>query len=418
TVVFLNDGQRALQTPGTNLGAPGGGVAVAVLDWNQDGAPDIAVASGNSFPDTLYLNDGLGGFTRAIELPSSQSRRIISTDLDSDGLAELVVSGALGTHIVRNNGQGGAEQVQIHESVGLDLTTGDIDGDGFPDLVIVEAGNRFVHVLVNAGDAFTASAFDYGSVAGVNLSDVDGDGAPDLLLAIDGANLSVPQNLVLRNLVNGQFEDWALVGAAPTLKFLAGDVDRNGIADLVAINQTGVHQIFLGDGLGGYTLAEEHILSLGIRKGILIDINGDGSLDLLLAGEDANRVDIHANDGLGKFGRGDVTPPVMTLLGAPTVVIDSGDTFVDPGAAATDNIDGDITANVEVQGSVDSTLLGSYTLTYFVSDIAGNTAAVSRIVTVAARAEGGGGGGSFGWVSLLALCALAAARRRTRPRGS
>ena len=57
--------------------------------------------------------------------------------------------------------------------------------------------------------------------------------------------------------------------------------------------------------------------------------------------------------------------------------------YIDAGATASDNVDGDITGSVSLSGTVDVTTAGSYTLTYAVSDAAGNAAtAVTRTVTV------------------------------------
>ena len=54
------------------------------------------------------------------------------------------------------------------------------------------------------------------------------------------------------------------------------------------------------------------------------------------------------------------------------------------GVAATDEVDGDVSARITVEGGVDTTTPGSYTLTYRVSDLAGNETAVERTVTVTA----------------------------------
>ncbi len=77
----------------------------------------------------------------------------------------------------------------------------------------------------------------------------------------------------------------------------------------------------------------------------------------------------------------DTTPPVLTLLGGTPIEISVGSTFNDPGANATDNIDGDITANIISSGTVDTAIPGSYDITYNVSDAAGN-AAVPLVRTV------------------------------------
>lgn len=71
----------------------------------------------------------------------------------------------------------------------------------------------------------------------------------------------------------------------------------------------------------------------------------------------------------------DTTPPVITLFGASPMAVSVGETFVDPGASASDNIDGDISASIVVSGNVDTSTAGSYQLTYNVTDAAGNVAA-------------------------------------------
>ncbi|WP_046745733.1 S8 family serine peptidase [Kordia zhangzhouensis] len=86
----------------------------------------------------------------------------------------------------------------------------------------------------------------------------------------------------------------------------------------------------------------------------------------------------------------DTVAPVITLNGAATINLTVGDSFTDPGATATDNIDGDLTSNIVVTGSVNTSVEGTYTLNYNVSDAAGNAATqVSRTVIVTAPATGG-----------------------------
>jgi len=81
----------------------------------------------------------------------------------------------------------------------------------------------------------------------------------------------------------------------------------------------------------------------------------------------------------------DTTPPVITLLGANPVNIEVGSTYTDAGATASDNIDGDITASIVTVSTVNTDLAGIYSVTYNVSDAAGNPAAeVSRTVNVTA----------------------------------
>ena len=71
----------------------------------------------------------------------------------------------------------------------------------------------------------------------------------------------------------------------------------------------------------------------------------------------------------------DVTAPVITLLGTTPVTHPHGQTYVDAGYTATDNHDGDLSGSVVVTGSVNSNVVGQYTLTYNLTDAAGNVAA-------------------------------------------
>lgn len=80
----------------------------------------------------------------------------------------------------------------------------------------------------------------------------------------------------------------------------------------------------------------------------------------------------------------DTEKPVITLKGNSEITLSQGDKYNDEGASATDNIDGDITSKIKVSGKVDITKSGTYTITYTVTDKAGNRTEVTRKVTVVA----------------------------------
>ncbi len=73
----------------------------------------------------------------------------------------------------------------------------------------------------------------------------------------------------------------------------------------------------------------------------------------------------------------DTTAPIITLLGRPTMSVATGTVFTDPGYTALDTIDGDITGSVLVSGTVDTSVVGTYVLTYSVTDANGNASAQS-----------------------------------------
>ena len=77
----------------------------------------------------------------------------------------------------------------------------------------------------------------------------------------------------------------------------------------------------------------------------------------------------------------DTTPPVLTLAGANPMTIEAGGGFADPGATASDACAGDLTGAVQVSGTVDSSHVGTYHVTYTVSD-GYNISSVTRTVNV------------------------------------
>ncbi|WP_238567703.1 DUF5011 domain-containing protein [Bifidobacterium stellenboschense] len=80
----------------------------------------------------------------------------------------------------------------------------------------------------------------------------------------------------------------------------------------------------------------------------------------------------------------DTTAPVFK--GVDDVTVDFGAAF-DPlaGVTASDDVDGDVTSSITVEGAVDTSKAGDYMLTYTVSDKAGNKATATRKVTVKAK---------------------------------
>ncbi len=83
----------------------------------------------------------------------------------------------------------------------------------------------------------------------------------------------------------------------------------------------------------------------------------------------------------------DKTGPEIKLKGGNEIHWRLGKEFKDPGYTAVDDVDGDVTANVTVEGNVDINTEGDYTLTYKVKDSSGNETTVERKVTVEQKKE-------------------------------
>jgi hypothetical protein len=78
----------------------------------------------------------------------------------------------------------------------------------------------------------------------------------------------------------------------------------------------------------------------------------------------------------------DSIAPLITILGKNPDTTYINNTWVDAGATAIDNIDGDITNTIIVMGAVDTATAGTYTIWYKATDVWGNSDSLSRTVVV------------------------------------
>lgn len=78
----------------------------------------------------------------------------------------------------------------------------------------------------------------------------------------------------------------------------------------------------------------------------------------------------------------DTTGPVITLNGSSNISLKVGEIYTELGAKATDSKDGDLTSKIITTGTVNTAVAGTYTITYTVSDSAGNVSKATRTVDV------------------------------------
>ena len=80
----------------------------------------------------------------------------------------------------------------------------------------------------------------------------------------------------------------------------------------------------------------------------------------------------------------DLYPPKISLLGGSAVIVECAEEYVDPGATAEDECDGDVTGDIVIGGDeVNADVKGNYTITYTVTDEEGNASGVvTRTVSV------------------------------------
>ena len=102
--------------------------------------------------------------------------------------------------------------------------------------------------------------------------------------------------------------------------------------------------------------------------GDISDIGVSGTVDENAVG--SYTITYSATDSAGNKGTAtrtvnvkDTTAPVITVIGDNPATVELGSTYIEDGATAMDNVDGDI-SDIGVSGTVDENAVGSYTITY------------------------------------------------------
>jgi prepilin-type N-terminal cleavage/methylation domain-containing protein len=158
------------------------------------------------------------------------------------------------------------------------------------------------------------------------------------------------------------------------LKTLDYKVAQNDTFDVASVNETNISSL-LGINEENYSRVTFTLVD-GSLYTIII---GQNKWDGLIACGFYTNMDVVENQS---DCRTDLMPPIITLNGDSIININVGETYSDAGSSASDNIDGDITNQIVTSGTVNTTIPGTYTITYSVTDADGNTSTVTRTINV------------------------------------
>jgi hypothetical protein len=212
------------------------GLGIAVLDYNNDGWPDLVIAN-DTQPNKLYLNNGNGTFT--------ESAVAAGVAFSEDGVARA----------------------------GMGVDAADYDRSGRPSILITNFSNQMVSLYHNEGKGLFVDVASRSTVGRASLLtlgfacfffDYDLDGWPDIFVAnghIDDAIERIQKRISYRqpphlfhNLGSGNFEE-ATASAGPAFrapKVARGaayaDIDNDGDLDLLVTTNGGPAYLFRNDG--------------------------------------------------------------------------------------------------------------------------------------------------------------------------
>ncbi len=233
---------------------------VVATDIDGDGRPDIVLTS-YSYPNNtiaVYLNNGEVGkpsFYPVAGFTYTTGQYTSVCDVDGDGKADLVAANATSATltVLRNTSTSGnisfgPQQLSLPTSFPYMVATGDIDGDGKPDLACVNANGSGISLFRNtsAGSSITFdNRIDLPTLTSpvcIGLTDLDGDGQLDMIIVsqtTDG-KVRVYKNLSHKGqLLFGTGIDFP-VGTIP-MALATADLNLDGKNDIITTgNNTGL----------------------------------------------------------------------------------------------------------------------------------------------------------------------------------
>jgi hypothetical protein len=193
------------------------------------------------------------------------------------------------------------------------IATGDLNGDGKPDLVVPNQSSNTVSVLLGKGDGTFQTAMNFagaGAPRSVAIGDFNGDGKPDLVVPnVNGGNI------VLLGNGDGTFragQTFATNGGGYSV--VAGDFNGDHKLD-IAVATANDLSVLLGNGDGTFQSPQSYLAGqlepFSVAEG---DFNGDGKPDLAVADLQGGTVGVLLGNGDGTFQTTQYTAPCFKLV--------------------------------------------------------------------------------------------------------
>ncbi|MCP4685885.1 MAG: T9SS type A sorting domain-containing protein [bacterium] len=279
-------------------------------DVDRDGDRDIVTIDyGWNEVDSILAvvtNDGAGNLAKTAEyIVGGNPRDLVAVDLDNDSDLDFVTANTSDSSLTLlfNRGDGTLENIT---DIPLDgrpdaITVLDAEADGDLDLVLALFEPAGPTMILNNGDGTFAAGIRVDTslhmANDIAAVDMNNDGMSDLIVC-SGTLLRV-----YTAESGGSFvETQRSTSAAYSGSICVADFDANGLPD-IALEQYQAGAISLRFNLGD-SLGPEQVIAVGGSPADLTagDLDGDGDIDLAVAGAPESHVTTMLNDGTGSFG--------------------------------------------------------------------------------------------------------------------
>ena len=344
-VVYLGRGDGTF-LPGVNYGDNPNLAYVAVGDFNGDGRLDIAASDTRDGIVQIFMGNGDGTFNAgasyATDTASSPSPlNVVIGDFNHDGKLDLAIANAAaGTvGVLLGNGDGTFGNLASYPVTGFEpqsVTTADVNGDGYLDLLVpgfTDGPGAVGVLLANNDNSGTFQAVSFVTLTGsfpqyVAVGDLNKDGNPDLAITVENGTFGGDIEIALGN-GDGTFQasteyPSTALGSGSIFTDPANiqivDLDGDGNPDLVYVNdEFGTIAVALGNGDGTINAPLEFSTDQFPWGMALADLNGDGAVDVVVANNESGGLSVLVNaNGLG------AAPNFMVGTSTPTNTVAAG----------------------------------------------------------------------------------------------
>jgi hypothetical protein len=303
--------------------------STAITDVDLDGWPDVLLVDGDGLSARLGL--GGGALAPALLYPNPSLDTCVAADLDADGDPDVALPRDFKDEVDVLQGQGDGTFLLLASlptgNLPSAVAAADFDADGWVDLVVTNNSDDDVSVLLGTGgglfEAFGTVIVAHGPRR-VATGDFDADGHQDFVTTGGGDSVSVRQGVG-----DGTFRVPQSVpkGGLGAGELALADLDDDGAADILVLNDFDSHLMSVIQGEGGGFFADAVGIDLGgTPRSIMVDdFNGDGHQDPCVAGSNFPTV-VLPGEGDGTFG----APHAVAGIGYPLEGTDlDGDGDVD-----------------------------------------------------------------------------------------